>query len=35
MDKRPEDFSLIRKDAPIALDTEKLGDFMKDKIIKK
>ncbi len=34
MDKAPEDFSLIRKDAPIELDTDKLGDFMKDKMKK-
>jgi hypothetical protein len=34
MDKKPEDFSLIRKDAPMEdVDTEKLGEFMKDKII--
>jgi hypothetical protein len=32
MDKKPEDFSLIRKDAPIEVDTSKLGEFMKDKI---
>jgi hypothetical protein len=34
MEKKPEDFSLIRKDTPIQIDTEKLGDFMKDKIKK-
>jgi len=32
MNKKPEDFSLIRKDAPVELDTGKLGEFMKDKI---
>lgn len=32
MENEPEDFSLIRKDAPIEIDTSKLGEFMKDKI---
>ena len=32
--KKPEDFSLIRKDAPVKLDTWKLANFMKDRIIK-
>jgi putative protease len=34
LDKRPEDFSLIRKDAPIEVDTTKLWDFMKDRLDK-
>ena len=34
MDNAPEEFTLIRKDAPIELDTDKLGDFMKDKLNK-
>ena len=34
MDEKPEDFSLIRKELPITIDTNKLGDFMKDKIKK-
>jgi hypothetical protein len=34
MDKAPEEFSLIRKDAPVEVDTGKLGEFMKDKIKK-
>ncbi|MDD2870735.1 MAG: U32 family peptidase C-terminal domain-containing protein [Candidatus Gracilibacteria bacterium] len=34
LDEKPEDFSLIRKDAPmIEVDSSKLGDFMKDKLI--
>jgi hypothetical protein len=32
MEEKPEDFSLIRKELPIQIDSEKLGDFMKDKI---
>jgi hypothetical protein len=32
MDKKPEDFSLIRKELPIQIDSNKLWDFMKDKI---
>ncbi len=32
MNKKPEDFSLIRKDAPIQIDSEKLWDFMKNKM---
>lgn len=34
LDKKPEDFSLIRKDAPmIDVDTSKFGDFMKERLI--
>jgi hypothetical protein len=32
MEEKPEDFSLIRKELLIQIDSEKLGDFMKDKI---
>ena len=34
MSEKPEDFSLIRKELPIAIDSNKLWDFMKDKIKK-
>jgi len=34
MEQKPEDFSLIRKELPLQIDTNKLGDFMKDKIKK-
>ncbi|MCD5385318.1 U32 family peptidase C-terminal domain-containing protein [Candidatus Gracilibacteria bacterium] len=34
MENKPEDFSLIRKNAAVEIDTGKLGDFMKDKIKK-
>ena len=33
-DEKPEDFSLIRKELPVQIDTNKLWDFMKDKIKK-
>jgi hypothetical protein len=34
MKEKPENFSLIRKELPIEVETTKLGDFMKDKIKK-
>ncbi len=34
MEEKPKDFSLIRKELPIEIDTEKLWNFMKDKIKK-
>jgi len=33
-EQKPEDFSIIRKELPVQIDTNKLWDFMKDKIKK-